>query len=207
MAITIGSNLSSLQAQRKLGEATSTLETTYERLSSGQRINRASDDAAGLAVASTLNANARIYTQGVRNINDGISYLNIADGATGALKSILTRMRELSTQSSNGTYSDTQRQAMDTESLALQAEFNRVIDTTEFNGINVFASTTLSIQAGYGTDGTLTVDLGAKSRPAPPAPWPTQVSPPPAVSPTPTWPRSRPSLSETKFCNRQPPPS
>ena len=78
---------------------------------SGKRINHASDDAAGLAVASGLNTTTRVYTQAVRNVNDGISFLNVADGATSALKDILFRMRELSTQSSNGTFSNAQRQS------------------------------------------------------------------------------------------------
>ena len=80
MAITVGSNIASLKAQRRLGEATSNLQTTYERLSSGQRINKASDDAAGLAVSSTLNAASRVFTVGVRNINDAVSAFGIAEG-------------------------------------------------------------------------------------------------------------------------------
>ena len=127
------------------------LSSNLERLSSGKRINHASDDAAGLAVSSTLNATARIHTQAARNVNDGISFLNVADGATSALKDILFRMRELSTQSSNGTFSNAQRQSIDKESQALQAEYGRILDTTSFNGIRVFGSGDVTVQAGVGT--------------------------------------------------------
>ena len=78
MSIRIGSNISSLQAQRQLGQTSDLLSKTFERLSSGQRINRASDDAAGLAIVSSLNADRRVYSQGVRNLNDGVSALNVA---------------------------------------------------------------------------------------------------------------------------------
>jgi flagellin-like hook-associated protein FlgL len=159
-SISLGNNLASMNAIRRFGQTSAELSGTYERLSSGLRINHASDDAAGLAIASSLKTDARVYTQAVRNVNDGISYLNVADGATGALTNILLRIRELSTQASNGTYSDKQRQALDQENLALQGEVNRIIDTTQFNGINVFSSGTLNIQAGYGQDGTLSVSLG-----------------------------------------------
>ena len=121
MAIKIGSNLASLNAQRRLGDATNTLSGIYEKLSSGQRINRASDDAAGLAIADELNAKGRIYTQGIRNGNDGISLLNIADSAIDALSGVVTRIRELSEQSANGTYSNQQRAALDAEAQALSS--------------------------------------------------------------------------------------
>jgi len=109
-AVSLNSNLAALRAKRALNASTAELSSNLERLSSGKRINHASDDAAGLAVSSTLNATARIHTQAARNVNDGISFLNVADGATSALKDILFRLRELSTQSSNGTLSNPQRQ-------------------------------------------------------------------------------------------------
>jgi len=100
-AVSLNSNLAALRAKRALNASSA-------ELSSGKRINQASDDAAGLAVASGLSATTRVYTQAVRNVNDGISFLNVADGATLALKDILFRLRELSTQSSNGTFSNAQ---------------------------------------------------------------------------------------------------
>jgi flagellin len=108
MTVRLNTNLASLNAQRRLGEVTSSLGKTYERLSSGLRINRASDDAAGLAVASGLNVDSRVFSQGLRNINDGISALQIADGALEELSNVVTRIIELSEQASNGVISATQ---------------------------------------------------------------------------------------------------
>src|SRR4051812_39076575 len=99
MAITLGSNIVSLQAQRRLNTATDALSKTYEKLSSGQRINHASDDAAGLAIADSLKANARVAAVAVRNANDGISTIGIADSALGEVGNVLARLAELSEQS------------------------------------------------------------------------------------------------------------
>ena len=112
-----------------------------------------------MAVSSTLNATARIHTQAARNVNDGISFLNVADGATSALKDILFRLRELSTQSSNGTLSNPQRQSLDKEAQGLQAEYGRILDTTSFNGIRVFGSGDVAVQAGVGADAALLVNF------------------------------------------------
>ena len=128
----------------------------------GCAFNKASDDAAGLSVAASLDVDARVFNQGVRNLNDGISYLNIAEGATSSLKDILIRMRELATQSSNGTLKDTQRQALDGENQALIGEYNRILQTTDFNGRKLFdpLNQEVAIQAGYGNLGTITTSLG-----------------------------------------------
>jgi flagellin-like hook-associated protein FlgL len=160
-AVSLNSNLAALRAKRALNASSAELSSNLERLSSGKRINHASDDAAGLAVASGLSATTRVYTQAVRNVNDGISFLNVADGATSALKDILFRMRELSTQSSNGTFSNAQRQSIDKESQALQAEYGRILDTTSFNGIRVFGSGDVVVQAGVGVDAALLVKLAS----------------------------------------------
>ena len=160
-AVSLNSNLAALRAKRALNASSAELSSNLERLSSGKRINHASDDAAGLAVSSTLNATARIHTQAARNVNDGISFLNVADGATSALKDILFRIRELSTQSSNGTFSNAQRQSIDKESQALQAEYGRILDTTSFNGIRVFGSGDMVAQAGVGTDAALVVNISS----------------------------------------------
>jgi flagellin-like hook-associated protein FlgL len=134
------------------------LGQVYERLVTGLRINRASDDPGGLALASQVHADRRVYTQGVRNVSDGVSHLNVADAAVGELKTILARLRELATQSSNATYSFAQRQPLDAEVQALVKEYNRVVETTEFNGRKVFdtANAALTVQAGYGPTGSLT---------------------------------------------------
>ena len=160
-AVSLNSNLAALRAKRALNASSAELSSNLERLSSGKRINQASDDAAGLAVSSTLNATARIHTQAARNVNDGISFLNVADGAVSALKDILFRLRELSTQSSNGTFSNAQRQSLDKEAQGLQAEYGRILDTTSFNGIRVFGSGDVTVQAGVGVEAALLVNISS----------------------------------------------
>ena len=162
MPITIGSNIASLTAQRRLAEGTSQLSKTYERLSSGQRINRAADDAAGLAISESLKSDRRVFNQGVRNFNDGISLLNIADGAIENLSNIVIRLKELAEQSANGTYSTTQRSAIDKEAQALSKEYTRIARSTTFNGRNLFDYSTvdLRLQGGFGLNGGITSSLG-----------------------------------------------
>ncbi len=162
MSIKIGSNIASLQAQRRLSESSQSLQRTFERLSSGQRINRASDDAAGLAVSEQLNAHSKVFNQAVRNINDGLSYLNIADGALQQLSTILTRQQELATQAASGIYSSKQRQALNQEYGQLTDEYNRIMDSTSFNNRTIFDANarTLAIQAGFGSETTMSVSLG-----------------------------------------------
>src|SRR5262249_34821160 len=117
-----------MRANRLLGRASHQVSSATERLSSGQRISRANDDAAGLAIASSLGSSSRIYSTAVRNVNDGISYLSIADGAVTSLKQVLTRLAELAEQGSNGTYSSQQRAALDREASSLQNEYNRIVE-------------------------------------------------------------------------------
>jgi flagellin-like hook-associated protein FlgL len=163
MVLRIGSNISSLQAQRRLAENSSQLSKTFEHLSSGQRINRASDDAASLSVADSLGAGRRVYVQGVRNINDGISALQIADSTIGNLSQIVTRIRELAEQSANGTLSAAQRRAIDKEAKALQSEYFRISRETSFNRMKLFDGSLangLRLQAGFGADGSIQSSLG-----------------------------------------------
>lgn len=140
MAVRIGTNISSLQAQRRLSQSTNELTSVYERLSSGLRINRASDDAAGLAVVSALNNGARLYTVANRNLNDAISLISVASGALSEQNSILGRLSELAEQSANGTYSASQRGNLNKEYSALLEEFGRLGNSTEFNGIKPLLS-------------------------------------------------------------------
>lgn len=166
MAITIGSNIAALGAQRRLAGSTNSLSKTFERLSSGLRINRASDDAAGLSIASALNADARVLTQGIRNLNDGISLLSIASGGLQELSAITTRQSELAEQAANGLYSTKQRLALDAEARALTAEYNRIVATTDFNNISLLnrdSSVLMQFQAGYGQSGSLSIGLGLAS--------------------------------------------
>lgn len=160
--VVIGSNISSLRAQRILSNNTDQLRSTFERLSSGLRINSASDDAAGLAISSELKADTRVFTQGVRNLNDGISILNIADGALDELSSIVIRLSELAEQSANGVFGDAQRAALDTEAQELRDEYFRIAKSTTFQDRKLFESDygTLRIQGGYGLDGSIASGLG-----------------------------------------------
>lgn len=148
--ITLGKNIASLRAQRRVNSASSSLSRTFERLSSGQRINRAADDAAGLAVASGLSARRKIFAQGLRNLNDGVSALNIADAGMGQLSTIISRQRELAAQAANGSLSSSQRSALDSEFQKLAQEYQRTLDTTTFNGQSLLGTGTgaLTLQGG-----------------------------------------------------------
>jgi flagellin-like hook-associated protein FlgL len=163
MPITIGANIASLRAQRQLEQGSNALSKVFERLSSGQRINRASDDAAGLSVSTTLNADARILSAALRNVGDATSLITIADQAINQLIGINLRQKELAEQAANGTYSIAQRRAMDIEANALVSEFNRIIESTEFNGITLLdqSQSTLTIQAGIGSSNALTFNIGS----------------------------------------------
>lgn len=155
MAVTLGNNIASLQAQRRLGIATDQLGRTFERLSSGQRINKASDDAAGLAIADSLRADQRIASVAIRNANDGISTIAIADSALGEIGNVLSRLAELAEQSSNGVFSVVQRSALANEFVSLASEIERIAVTTEFNGVKLLSgSNTLTLQVGFDSTST-----------------------------------------------------
>lgn len=153
MAVTINTNIASLNAQRRLGSSTNELRQTFERLSSGLRIVRAKDDAAGLAIADTLRADQRIAGVAIRNANDGISLISIADGALNEIGNVLQRMAELSEQSANGTLSSVQRSALDQEFSSLGSEISRISETTSFNGLQLLSgNASISLQVGYDSD-------------------------------------------------------
>jgi flagellin len=135
--ITIGSNVQSLRAQRNLAEGSSALSKTFERLSSGQRINRASDDPAGLAVSSNLQAQSRVINRARLNLSDGVSLLTIADSALSNITGLLTRMNELSEQAANGVFSRFQRMSIHREYQALEDEIGRIGGSTVFNKLDL----------------------------------------------------------------------
>lgn len=150
MSITIGSNISSLKAQRQLTKSTASLSSTYSKLSSGMRINKASDDAAGLAIADSLKADQKIASVAIRNANDGISSIAIADGALAQVSDVLTRLAELAEQSANGVYSTDQRSALQNEFSALGSEIQRIALTTEFNGVKLLSGGAgITLQVGF----------------------------------------------------------
>ena len=152
MAISIGSNITSLQAQRRLDQTGSKLSQSFNKLSSGYRINRGADDSAGLAIAESLKAQSRIAGQAIRNTNDGISTIAIADGALGEVANILSRLAELASQAANGTLSTSQRSVVSNEFVALSSEIERIAQVTEFNGIKLLSGTnSVTIQVGTGS--------------------------------------------------------
>ncbi|WP_406731715.1 flagellin [Vibrio scophthalmi] len=134
MTITVNTNVSAMTAQRHLGNATQLLNQSLERLSSGSRINSAKDDAAGLQISNRLESQMSGLDVAMRNANDGISIMQTAEGAMTESTNILQRMRDLSLQSSNGSNSGSERQALQEEMTALNDELNRIAETTSFGG-------------------------------------------------------------------------
>lgn len=153
MSSVINTNIMSLNAQRNLNRSSNGLATALQRLSSGLRINSAMDDAAGLAVAQKMDSQARGMAVAMRNASDGISYAQTADQALATVSDQLQRMRELATQSLNGTLSDTERSKIDSEYSALQAEASRIQGAAKINGQSVYG--TFSFQVGADAGDTL----------------------------------------------------
>ena len=155
MALTINTNIASLNAQRRLTQSTSELRGTFEKLSSGLRIVKASDDAAGLAVADSLRVDQRIASVAIRNANDGISMVSIADGALNEIGNVLARMGELAEQSANGTLGTSQRSALNQEFMSLGSEIERIAGTTSFNSIQLLSGgSTVQLQVGFDSQAT-----------------------------------------------------
>jgi flagellin len=151
MTISVLTNVTSLDAQRNLNKTQSALATSIGRLSSGMRINSAADDAAGLGISENLSANIRSMAQAQRNANDGISMSQVAEGSMNDMQGIVTRMRELSVQSSNATLGQTERGYIQTEFTQLSNEIDRISAVTDFNGqklLNGAASNGLTFQIG-----------------------------------------------------------
>ncbi len=134
MPVRIFNNIPSLNAQRLLGINNDRLAISVERISSGIRINRGADDAAGLAISEALRSDIRALRQAIRNANDGISLINVTEGALNEQSSILIRLRELSSQASTGTVGSVERQTIQLEFNALRLEIDRIANTTAFNG-------------------------------------------------------------------------
>ena len=133
----ITTNMASLYAQRNLGKVQSSMPTAVERLSSGLRINRAKDDAAGLGIAEKIQSQVKATTQSVKNANDAISMVQAAEGSLGEVSSILQRMKELTIQGRNGSYNTSQRKTLSDEILALRDEINAIAERTTFNNLSL----------------------------------------------------------------------
>ena len=165
MPIRIFNNIASINSQRILGANNDRLAKSVERISSGIRINRAADDAAGLAISEGLRSDIRATRQAVRNANDGISVINITEGALNEQASILIRLRELASQASTGTVGSTERQTIQLEFDALRLEIDRIAATTEFNGQNlVDGSLASSVSSGNQIFIQVGIDSSADSR-------------------------------------------
>ena len=150
MSIPINSNILSLKLGRQLNDAVDTVGQSYERLSTGLRINSADDDSAGLAIAMALRVETRLATVALRNANDGVSMLAVSDSSLNEITNMLTRMRELAEQSLNGVYTNTRRSALQSEFIALGSEIERIALTTEFNDIHLLSDVAnVSIQVGF----------------------------------------------------------
>lgn len=157
----IGSNISALRASNAAGKANNMLAVSMERLSTGKRINSARDDAAGLAIASSMTSQIRGMNQGVRNANDGISLAQTAEGALDEVTNMLQRMRELEVQAQNQTYSDDDITNIRSEQSQLAKQIGSVISDTKFNGKALFSEDAgaITIQAGANAENTITIDL------------------------------------------------
>jgi len=150
MGLGLKTNLTSLNAQRNLKYSTGRINQTFERLSSGLRINRSSDDAAGLGIAESLRGDARVASVSIRNATDGISIIGIADGAMGQISNVLNRLIELAQQAANASNSNEQRSALQNEFQALTSEIDRIAFTTQFNGFYPLSGgNAISFQVGF----------------------------------------------------------
>jgi flagellin len=153
--ININTNVASIRGQRFLNSTSENLSNTYSKLSSGKRINRASDDAAGLAIADSLKNNQRIASVAVRNAQDGISTVSIADGALDQVSGFLQRLAELAQQAASGSYTAEQRTAMQGEFTALGSEIERIAVTTVFNGVALLSGgNQIVLQVGFDAKST-----------------------------------------------------
>ena len=171
MAVRIFNNIPSLTAQRILGVNNNRLSLSVERISSGIRINRAADDAAGLAISEGLRSDIRALRQAVRNASDGISLMNVTEGALNEQAGILIRLRELASQAATGTVGSTERATIQLEFSALRSELDRISATTEFNGLklingnlasSVAATSHTLIQIGIDSTANSRIDLNTQ---------------------------------------------
>ena len=165
MALVISTNVASINAQRQLMNSGNALDRATERLSSGNRINSAKDDAAGLAIGNRMTSQVRGLDRAISNANDGVSMIQTAEGALQESTNILQRMRELSVQSANGIYNDADRQTLNAEVQQLKSELDRIAQTTSFNGRALLDGSlgTTSLQVGALQNQTIDVKIGSFS--------------------------------------------
>lgn len=159
----INTNIGAMKASNASQSANKMLGTAMERLSTGKRINSAKDDAAGLAIATTMTAQVRGMGQGIRNANDGISMAQTAEGALNEVTNMLQRVRELAVQSSSGTYQASDRDAMQAEVSALNDQISTVLSDTQFNGTALFAVVGAAPAVDGSDDATFDIQTGANA--------------------------------------------
>lgn len=165
MALTVNTNIASLNTQRNLNTSSKALDTSLQRLSTGSRINSAKDDAAGLQISNRLTSQINGLGVAVKNANDGISLAQTAEGALQQSTNILQRMRDLSLQSANGSNSDSERTALNAEVNQLKKELDRISNTTTFGGRKLLDGTfgTTSFQVGSAANEMISVKIGEMS--------------------------------------------
>jgi flagellin len=161
----INTNIFSINAQRNLNNSQSSMQTSLERLSSGLRINRAKDDAAGLAISDRMTAQIRGLQQSIRNVNDGVGYVQTADGALAEVTNSLQRMRELAVQASTGTISSSDRVNLNAEYAALKTSITNILANTEFNGSTLFTGTGVTVHVQSGAKAGQTIDIAVNTVP------------------------------------------
>jgi flagellin len=165
MAIYVQTNVSSLFTQNQLASTQNAMSTTFQRLSSGYRINGAADDAAGLGISESMNAQVRSFSVAERNAMDGISMVQTADAAAGQISSLLTRLRELAVQSSNGALVSNDRVNLETEFTAVSSEIDRIAGVTKFNGIALLSGgASTDFQVGIFSGGTEKINVNFAGR-------------------------------------------
>jgi flagellin len=155
MGLRIATNVSALNTQKNMFGNARLQQRAFERLSSGSRINRAADDAAGLAISENLRALIRGYKQADRNANDGISLVQVAEGSLNEVSTMLIRLRELAVQAASDTIGDTERKFTDVEYQQLKSEIQRITESTNFNGYDLL----------NGTGGVIDIQIGVKNNP------------------------------------------
>jgi flagellin len=163
MSLIINTNVASLNSQRQLMNSGTAVDRATERLSSGQRVNSAKDDAAGLAISNRMTSQIRGLDQAIRNANDGVSMVQTAEGALQEVTNILQRMRELSIQSANGIYSDADRSQLNAETQQLKLELDRIADTTSFNGQTLLDGSIGKTKLQVGTEANQTIEISVGS--------------------------------------------
>ncbi|MEM0911147.1 MAG: flagellin [Pseudomonadota bacterium] len=166
MSLFVNTNIAALNAQRQLFDSGNALNKSFERLSSGSRINSAADDAAGLQISEKLTAQINGLNAAVRNANDGISLTQVAEGALGETTTALQRIRQLAIQAQNGINSDADRTALNSEVSSLLLEISRIATATQFNGQSIFDGTyNAAFLVGANAGANVTVDLRAANIP------------------------------------------